>query len=98
MVSFKPTKMKIILSLVGAVVWYAIFFLLSTDIGCIAVVAPCKENFPSLITTCGCTTPLDLVGQILFFWVLPFAVVYVILSLKPIGSKTASETKKGVSP
>jgi hypothetical protein len=84
--AFKPTRKKIIISILVIVVWYAILFsILSTTAGfCPAVL--CENEFPRLLplpSDC-CYYLNDFVDRLLFVVVVPFVLVYAVLSINQI--------------
>lgn len=97
--NFKPTKLKVIISIIVIVVWYALIFLVNKMMvcDCLPYTGQCPgvfdfSFFPHNSCDCGCygNTSLQLVGQLLII-LAPGILVYIIRSFvekkKQIGGK-----------
>jgi uncharacterized membrane protein len=75
-------KKKLIFSIAVTVVWYLIISVISTPPVCPSV-EQCSGKLASIALNCGCGGDLfNLLMEILFFIILPFVVVFGILSTK----------------
>ena len=83
--AFRPTKKKLLFSAAAVIIWYLILFSLScssSSFECIAAVV-CPDPFPMIIPMCGycCYQFGSFVGLLVYVVIVPFALVYVLLSL-----------------
>jgi hypothetical protein len=82
--AFKPTKNKIIVSIVVVLIWYSIlFFILYSKVSFCPQVL-CENEFPRLIplpSDC-CYTINNFVINLVFVIIVPFVIVYSTFSLK----------------
>jgi len=83
--AFRPTKKKLLFSVVAVIIWYLYLFSVSclfSSIECIAAVF-CPDQFPMIIPLCGycCYQFGSFVGQLVYIIIVPFALVYILLSL-----------------
>ena len=96
--AFKPNKKKLIISIIATVIWYAILYMSLPP----AICSPCPPEIscpvrvPRILNKCDCCFDLsDLTGQILYAILLPFAVVYAIISLYELSASVRKAYGKG---
>jgi hypothetical protein len=81
--AFRPSKRKVFISVGVVVIWYGLLLFLtcSAFFQCPTVI--CVDSFPMIIPLCNycCYRFGDFIGNLMFIMIIPFTLVYLVLSL-----------------